>query len=72
MHDHSQPLQHLACAWCSMAHVAIVLAVALSVGNLILKDEIVAPGEPAGRQLFVIFLHRIRPPPILQLKDIHL
>ena len=68
-HDHSQSLQRAACVWCSTAHVATVLAVALSFGASILKDQVVVLQEPTGRQLLVILLHRIRPPPILHLKD---
>lgn len=52
-----------------MAHVATVLAVALSFGVSIPKSEIVVLQEPTGRQLLVILLHLIRPPPILHLKD---
>ena len=71
-HDHSQSQGHAACVWCSIAHVATVLAVDFSFGAQFLKGEVVAAQEPAGRQLFVIFLHRFRPPPMSQLEDAHI
>lgn len=72
IHDHSQSLQHPTCPWCSMAHMATLPAAALSLEGAVLVGEIVAPQELRGRRLPEIFLHHIRPPPILQTKDTYL
>jgi hypothetical protein len=72
-HSHSEAQsQHASCVWCSMAHVATVIPFGISVGALMLKDELAFLRAPAGKKLLVILLHRIRPPPILQLKDTRL
>ena len=68
-HDHSQSQGHTACAWCAMAHVATVPTVDFSPATPTPQGEVVDTQEPTHRQPFVIFLHRIRPPPIPQLKD---
>ena len=68
-HDHSQSQGHTACAWCAMAHVATVQTVDFSPATPTRQGEVVDTQEPTRRQPFVSFLHRIRPPPIPQLKD---
>ena len=68
-HDRSQSQGHTACAWCAMAHVATVPTVDFSPPTPTPQGEVVDTQEPTHRQLFVIFHHRIRPPPISPLKD---
>ena len=68
-HYHLQSQGHAPCAWCAMAHLATVPAVDLLSATPTPQGEVVGTQEPGRRQLFVILLHRIRPPPTPQLKD---
>lgn len=68
-HRPSRTLQPSFCAWCSLAHTAVVPVVALPPEATKYTQELVVTQELNERSLLLVRLEPVRPPPFPQRKD---